>query len=542
MKPERILLFLLLLLGASLACQRFGLASPASQPTYTPPPTHTVVPTSTPPPSEFTIQFHMFSDLLYDSAFLKIENTGTTALEPQALQLRNSDTSEIYVEIEGPQFGDESRSLLSGETKIIEVELGYHDEVGTRYVASLTLCDEDGRCLTKESGIFEYRQNLDFELNFLESNLCEEEVPYAVFEVTNSGNWLLQHANILLERVDDGAVVAKYATDEPYVFGECPRAWGDSSSILKYSSDSSVARFLAQERILVAGESKNIVVELGQLDPGAELQATIDLCTWDDECVSKMVQFTYLGEPSFDAAYMGRHPCEEAPNAASFAVTNTGLRAFRSSQIDIQVEDGEEISSSIGNTGFVAAEDACPPGDSDLSPAETAYLSADIGGTELGPQFQATIKMCTEEDLEGRCPSQTLSFVENLTFDLRFAGTHLCTEQSVFERTYAAFEITNTSNWPFESKFVKVFDLANDERVHEPFTPDEALKRNNAPFVGEEGCYPGNAVLESGETSYIIYALYAAEPGDYAANVQLCTQDDVKGACMEKKIDFSYGE
>ena len=535
MKPERMLLFFLVLLGASLACQRFGLASPP-QPTYTPQPTSTVFPT--PIPSEFTVAFHMFSDLVYESAFFKIENIGATALEPQSLQLRNPDTSEVYADIENPTFGDESRILLSGDTKIIEMELGYHDEVGTRYILSLTLCDKNDYCITKESGVFEYQQNLDFDVSFIESNLCEDGVPYAVFEVTNTGNWLLQHANILLEDVDDGTVIADYSTEEPYVFGKCPRAWGDSSSIMKYSSDSSLRRFLARERILVAGERKNIVVKLDQLDPGTEMQATIDLCTWDNKCATETAQFTYLGEPSFDAAYMGRHPCEDAPNAASFAITNTGLRAFQSSEIAIQVEDGDVISSNIDNAGFVAAEDACPPGDSVLSPEGKAYLFADIGGTELGPQFQATIELCTEEDLEGRCTSQTLSFVENLTFDVQFAGTHICTEQGVFERTYAAFEITNTSKWPFESKFVKVFNLANEERVHEPFTPDDALKRNNDPFVPQGGCHPGDAALQPGSSAYVLFSLYAADPGDYEANVQLCTQDGVKGACMEKKIIF----
>jgi hypothetical protein len=255
-----------------------------------------------------------------------------------------------------------------------------------------------------------------------------------------------------------------------------------------------------------------------------------------------MVQFTYLGEPSFDAAYMGRHPCEDAPNAASFAITNTGMRAFESSQITIMNESGEVISQNAGDPGFVAAEDACPPGDSALSPGETAYLSADIGGTEFGPEFQATIELCTQADLEGRCASQTLSFVENLTFDLRFAGTHVCTEDGVFDHTYAAFEITNTSKWPFESKFIRVFDLANGERLGEPLSPDQAQKRNNAPFVGEEGCYPGDPVLESGRTSYMIYFLYDAEPGDYEAQVQLCTEDGVKGACMEQTITFTYQE
>ncbi|MBL6966520.1 MAG: hypothetical protein ISR60_08175, partial [Anaerolineales bacterium] len=55
----------------------------------------------------------------------------------------------------------------------------------------------------------------------------------------------------------------------------------------------------------------------------------------------------------------------------------------------------------------------CPPGESSLPPNSSAQVAANIHEPEPGTEFEAILKLCTQDAAEGECVSQKVHF----TFD-----------------------------------------------------------------------------------------------------------------------------
>ena len=52
----------------------------------------------------------------------------------------------------------------------------------------------------------------------------------------------------------------------------------------------------------------------------------------------------------------------------------------------------------------------CPPDASQLLPGSAAQVAANIRIPEPGTTFEATVKLCTQDDVEGQCVSETVTF------------------------------------------------------------------------------------------------------------------------------------
>ncbi len=117
------------------------------------------------------------------------------------------------------------------------------------------------------------------------------------------------------------------------------------------------------------------------------------------------------GEPSFDLTFAGTHPCGEWPHYAAFQVENTSDYTFESVRLMVEDLTNEQtVYASNNNRGFAEAG-GCPPGDESLPPGGTAEVAANIKEPEPGTEFEATIKLCTGDGLEGECVSETVTFV-----------------------------------------------------------------------------------------------------------------------------------
>ena len=116
------------------------------------------------------------------------------------------------------------------------------------------------------------------------------------------------------------------------------------------------------------------------------------------------------GNPSFDLTFAGTHSCSNWPNYAAFQVENTSEHTFESVSLNIQdVTNDKRVYGGSNDRGFVAAG-ACPPGDSTLPPNGSAEVAANIREPEAGTEFEATIKLCTQDGLEGDCVTHKVSF------------------------------------------------------------------------------------------------------------------------------------
>ena len=133
-----------------------------------------------------------------------------------------------------------------------------------------------------------------------------------------------------------------------------------------------------------------------------------------DDSVIEETQFpdvTLGAEPDFEAAFSSIHPCGNWLNYAEFNVVNTGSIAFESMSLLIkEVETDNSVYSGSNNTAFVE-QGGCPPGARTLPAGGNAYIAANLKYPEPGTEMIAEIKMCTEDDLNGECVSQTVTFV-----------------------------------------------------------------------------------------------------------------------------------
>ena len=133
-----------------------------------------------------------------------------------------------------------------------------------------------------------------------------------------------------------------------------------------------------------------------------------------DDSIIEEAQFpdvSLAAEPDFEAEFSSIHPCGDWLNYAEFHLVNTGSAAFESMSLLItEVETEDKVYSGSNNTAFVE-QGGCPPGARDLPPGGNAYIAANLQYPEPGTEMKAAIRLCTEDDLNGECISQTVTFV-----------------------------------------------------------------------------------------------------------------------------------
>lgn len=109
-------------------------------------------------------------------------------------------------------------------------------------------------------------------------------------------------------------------------------------------------------------------------------------------------------------------------------------------------------------------------------------------------------------------------------FSASFANTHICGSNL----RYATFRLQNTGTMKFESQFLTINPGL--------YTGGSS----NSPFVGgPNGCPPGASSLAPGATAYTAANIGTTYHGSATAIIKLCTQDNVSGACVERRVNFT---
>lgn len=114
--------------------------------------------------------------------------------------------------------------------------------------------------------------------------------------------------------------------------------------------------------------------------------------------------------PAFELEFAGTHPCSNNPTYAAFWVKNISQHTFESVSLKIQdITHDQSMYGGSNDRGFVA-EGGCPPGDSTLPPGEKMQVAAIMRNPDEDAEFEATIKLCTADGIEGDCTSQKVKF------------------------------------------------------------------------------------------------------------------------------------
>ena len=117
------------------------------------------------------------------------------------------------------------------------------------------------------------------------------------------------------------------------------------------------------------------------------------------------------GDPSFELQFASTHPCGNWPQYAAFQVENTSEYTFESVSLIIEdITNDKRVYGGSNDRGFVKAG-GCPPGESALPPNGIAEVAANIRQPEPGTEFEAKIKLCTQDGVEGECVSKIVTFI-----------------------------------------------------------------------------------------------------------------------------------
>ncbi len=132
-----------------------------------------------------------------------------------------------------------------------------------------------------------------------------------------------------------------------------------------------------------------------------------------------VVVITSTSTPSspLTLSHYGYNECGSKVYMVVVAVQNNSSEAFQSVYVKlIHLQSGggtHSMFTETNNAPFLSNPNQCPSGDwnymapgaSQLSPGETAYLSllANQRSSAYGENVQATIKVCTQDDLKGQC-------------------------------------------------------------------------------------------------------------------------------------------
>jgi hypothetical protein len=247
-------------------------------------------------------------------------------------------------------------------------------------------------------------------LRYYGSYPCGEWPNYAVFELESTSIWILQSAGIEIFDTTNNTSVYAGTNDRPFLKeGECPP--GDT--------------------ILPPYNTRYVAANIREPEVGTQFAAAITLCTeegLEGQCVTESIEFIFgeqsqlegtsptessqpTGEPGFEVQFAGTHPCGNHPHYAAFDITNTSTHTFESVSLIIDdTTNDKHVYGGSNNQGFVEAG-GCPPGDSSLQPGSALQVAANIRIPEPGTAFEATIKLCTQDDVEGQCASETITFI-----------------------------------------------------------------------------------------------------------------------------------
>jgi hypothetical protein len=120
--------------------------------------------------------------------------------------------------------------------------------------------------------------------------------------------------------------------------------------------------------------------------------------------------FTSTPGANFSASYETVHACGGTPTAIFEIDNNGGLL----DSLTLKIEDVTAGTTLYGptnsNAPFMGGPSECPPGGDSLPAGKTLYVGGAIGAGGSGHTARATIKLCTDDDLDGACATKTVEF------------------------------------------------------------------------------------------------------------------------------------
>lgn len=121
--------------------------------------------------------------------------------------------------------------------------------------------------------------------------------------------------------------------------------------------------------------------------------------------------FTATVAAAYTAAYDTVHDCGGSPTAI-FKITNSGASALQS--MSLKIEDVTTSTVLFGPTSsdipFMGTNAECPEGGDQLSAGTTGYVGGAITGSSAGDTLRASIRLCTQNALNGVCLDKTVEF------------------------------------------------------------------------------------------------------------------------------------
>ena len=120
--------------------------------------------------------------------------------------------------------------------------------------------------------------------------------------------------------------------------------------------------------------------------------------------------FTPTPDVEFDPSFDNIHDCNGDPNAI-FELDNTGSVAFESMRLVIHDTDADDkIYDKSSDAPFMGSGSECPPGGDTFPAKKTFFVGGDISDGHDGNDAEASITLCTKEDLDGICVTEEVKF------------------------------------------------------------------------------------------------------------------------------------
>jgi hypothetical protein len=432
MKNRKMFLGVIVLLLGVLACQALSSATPTPYPTYTPLPTYTPQPEpaeeeggtqptvaeeesdseeapqtpETPPTFELAFSGFQPCGEWPNYAVFEAESTSIWILQSAHFEVTDTTNGKAvysgnndrpFLEEGGCPPGDTILPPFNSRYLAVNIQ---EPEPGTQFSAEITLCTEEGvegECV---------EQTVDFV--FGDAQAGESELPFVgVWENAGTGMTAEFTETSLVRKFSfEGGqreiyyTISDYDLEEGHIDLVTDKVLQEGEEVdydwepeqyLSYTIDEDVIKFFIAPSPYPRAEAG---VSYTRKGGGAQEQGGQP-----------------EGEPSFDLAFAGTHPCGEWPHYAAFQVENTSGYTFESVRVMVEdVTNQQTVYAGNNNRGFTEAG-GCPPGDESLPPGGTADVAANIEEPEPGTEFEATIKLCTGDGLEGECVSETVSFV-----------------------------------------------------------------------------------------------------------------------------------
>jgi hypothetical protein len=120
--------------------------------------------------------------------------------------------------------------------------------------------------------------------------------------------------------------------------------------------------------------------------------------------------FAPTSSGAFDPSFDNVHNCSGDPFAI-FELDNDGGVTFESMRLEIDDLDADdEIYDASSNAPFMGSGGECPPGGDEFPDGKTFWVGGNIEDGGSGNDAEATITLCTKDDLKGICVSETVEF------------------------------------------------------------------------------------------------------------------------------------